>query len=101
MVRREITRTVFTSPGRRRRQLHPWPADVLPKSRIDVSLIAAILTGRFADHQPYHRQCKQFARHGINLAPNTLVSLVRQACEKLDPLYKEIIPPHFGSQTTS
>ena len=46
---------------------------MLSKSRIDVSLTAAILTSRFADHQPYRRQCKQFSRHGIDLAPNTLV----------------------------
>lgn len=88
---REITRTVFASPGGDAVSYSPWPADVLPKSRIDVSLIATILTGRFADHQPYHRQCKQFSRHGIDLAPNTLVSLVRQACGKLKPLYREIV----------
>ena len=88
---REIIRKVFASPGGDAVCYSPWPADVLSKSRIDVSLIAAILTGRFADHQPYHRQCQQLARHGIDLAPNTLVSLVRQAWEKLEPLCKAII----------
>ena len=56
-----------------------------------MSVIANILAGRFADHQPYHRQYGQFARQGISFAPNTLVSLVRQACEKLDPIYRAII----------
>ncbi len=88
---REIIRTVFTSPGGDAVNYSPWPEDVLPKSRIDVSLIATILTERFADHQPYHRQCEQFRRHGVDLAPNTQVSLVRQACEKLEPLYQAII----------
>lgn len=88
---RRISRTVFASPGGDAVSYSPWPSDVLPKSRIDVSLIAAILTGRFADHQPYHRQSGQLARHGIDLAPNTLVSLVRQACEKLEPVYKAIV----------
>lgn len=88
---REITRTVFASPGGDAVSYTPWPDDVLPKSRIDVSLIATILTGRFADHQPYHRQCEQLRRHGIDLAPNTMVSLVRQACEKLEPLYQAIV----------
>src|SRR5690625_213177 len=88
---REIIRTVFVSPGGDAVRYSPWPGNVLPKSRIDVSLIATILTGRFADHQPYHRQCEQFRRHGIDLAPNTQVSLVRQASEKLEPLYQAII----------
>jgi transposase len=88
---RELIRTVFASPGGDAVSYSPWPSDVLPKSRIDVSLIATILTGRFADHQPYHRQCGQLARHGIDLAPNTLVSLVRQAYEKLKPVYQAIV----------
>lgn len=58
---------------------------------IDVSVIANILTSRFADHQPYHRQSQQFERQGISLAGNTLVSLVRQASEKLEPVYRAII----------
>lgn len=94
---REIIRVVFASPGGDAVRYSPWPKDVLPKSRIDVSLIATILTGRFADHQPYHRQCEQFRRHGIDLAPNTQVSLVRQACEKLEFLYKAIIRKTLAS----
>lgn len=88
---REIIRTVYASPTGDAVSYSPWPADVLSKSRIDVSVIANILTGRFADHQPYHRQSGQLARQGIELAPNTLVSLVRQASEKLEPIYKAIV----------
>ena len=63
---------------------------MLPKSRIDVSVIAHLLTSRFADHQPYHRQSGQLKRHGVTLASNTMVSLVRLACEKLQPIYNAI-----------
>ena len=88
---RVISRTVHASPTGDALSYSPWPADILPKSRIDVSVIASILTGRFADHQPYHRQSGQFARQGIDLKPNTLVSLVSQASEKLEPIYKAIV----------
>ena len=94
---RVITRTIHASPGGDAVSYRPWPANVLPKGRIDVSVIANLLTGRFADHQPYHRQCGQFARQGISFAPNTLVSLVRQACEKLEPIYRAIIAETLGT----
>jgi transposase len=68
---REIIRTVFASPTGDAVSYSPWPVDVLPKSRIDVSLIASIVSGRFADHQPYHRQSQQLSRYGVDLAPNT------------------------------
>mgnify|MGYP001216299568 CR=1 FL=1 len=64
---------------------------MLPRSRIDTGVIAHLLTGRFAYHQPYHRQQGQLARQGVDLAPNTMVSLVKQACEKLQPLYRCLI----------
>jgi transposase len=87
---RRITRQVFASPDGEAMAYSPWPCGVLPKSRIDVSVIANLLTSRFADHQPYHRQSGQLKRHGVTLASNTMVSLVRLACEKLQPIYNAI-----------
>ena len=72
---RRISRNVHVSPVGDCVRYSPWPADVLPRSRIDVSVIANILTSRFADHQPYHRQSQQFDRQGVSLAGNTLVSV--------------------------
>jgi transposase len=88
---RRITRTVFTGSSQSAPVYSPWPRDVLPKSRIDASVIAHVLTARFADHQPYHRQCKQFARHGLEFSPNTLCSLTRQAYDKLNPICEHIL----------
>lgn len=88
---RRITRTVFVGSSQSSPVYGSWPRDVLPKSRIDASVIAHVLTARFADHQPYHRQCKQFARHGLELSPNTLCSLTRQAYEKLKPICDHIL----------
>ena len=60
----------------------PWPSEVMPRSRIDASVIGSILCARFADHQPYNRQSDQLARHGVKLDRGTIGSLVRLAEEK-------------------
>ena len=88
---RSISRNVYVSQAGDAPVYSPWPEDVLPRSRIDTAVIASLITGRFADHQPYHRQQGQLARFGVDLAPNTMVSLVKQACEKLQPLYQCLI----------
>jgi hypothetical protein len=88
---RSISRNVYVSQAGEAPVYSPWPRDVLPRSRIDTGVIARLLTGRFADHQPYHRQHGQLARFGVDLAPNTMVSLVKQACDKLYPLYRHLI----------
>lgn len=87
---RRIRRNVFTGAPGAAPVYSPWPTQVLPKSRIDVSVIANVLTSRFADHQPYHRQCAQLQRHGIELRPTTLCSLVAQAHTKLAPLCEQL-----------
>lgn len=88
---RSISRSVYVSQAGEAPVYSAWPKNVLPKSRIDTGVISSLLTGRFADHQPYHRQQGQLARFGVDLAPNTMVSLVKQACEKLQPLYRCLI----------
>lgn len=93
---RVMTRRVFVSPAGEAPVYTPWPAEVMPRSRIDVSTVASILTSRFADHQPYYRQSKQLERHGVTLAVNTLCSLVALACDKLQPVYKAIIADTLG-----
>jgi len=88
---RRIHRNVHVSAAGEAPVYSPWPRDVMSKSRIDTSVIANLLTGRFADHLPYYRQSGQLKRLGVELAPNTMVSLVRQACDKVGPLYEAII----------
>lgn len=88
---RRITRRVFTSPAGEAPAYSPWPREVMSKSRIDTSVIANLLAERFADHLPYYRQGIRLARLGVDLAPSTMVSLVRQACDKVKPLYAAIV----------
>jgi len=88
---RVIERTVFGLPGGDALAYSPWPTDVMPRSRIDASVLASILCARFADHQPYNRQSEQLKRHGVDLARNTICSLVRLAEEKLESVYHALV----------
>jgi transposase len=88
---RVIHRNVFVSPAGEAPVYSPWPADVMPRSRIDASVVGSILCARFADHQPYQRQSGQLARQGVKLTTNTMCSLVELACEKLKPVYEQVV----------
>lgn len=88
---RVLTRRVFASGGGDAMAYSPWPAGIMPRSRIDASVVGSILCARFADHQPYNRQCGQLERHGVHLARNTVGSLVKLAEEKLECVYKAVV----------
>jgi len=62
------------------------PEQMIPKSMATPSLLAHILTAKFADALPFYRQEKQFARIGVELPRSTMCSWairVAQACEIL------------------
>jgi transposase len=86
-----FVRQVFASAQGDAMAYSPWPSSVMPRSRIDASVVGSILCARFADHQPYHRQSVQLARHGVDIARNTLCSLVRLAEEKLQRIYQTVV----------
>lgn len=88
---RVLKRRVFASPGGESMAYSPWPSDVMPRSRIDASVVGSVLCARFADHQPYSRQSGQLARHGVKLDRGTLGSLVRLAEEKLESVYDAVV----------
>lgn len=88
---RVLIRHVFASPQGDALAYSPWPADVMPRSRIDASVVGSVLSARFADHQPYSRQSDQLERHGVNLSRGTLCSLVRLAEQKLENIYQAVV----------
>lgn len=93
---RVFTRWVHASPEGDAVAYSPWPSDVMPRSRIDASVVASVLCSRFADHQPYNRQSQQLARHGVELAPGTIGSMARIASEMLEPVYNAVIQQTLG-----
>jgi len=94
---RVLVRQVFAAPEGDSMAYSPWPADALPRSRIDASVIGSILCARFADHQPYSRQSEQLARYGVKLDRNTICSLVGLATERLEPIYNDIVRQALAS----
>jgi transposase len=79
-------RTVFTSPAKTAPVYAPWPADVLPRSRVHASIVAHIAAAHFCEHQPYHRLEKQLERVGVDLPRVCQVSLMAQLDERVRPL---------------
>jgi len=51
-----------------------------------LSLLAMILAGKFADHQPLNRQSASFAREGIEIDVSTLADWVGACVGALDPI---------------
>jgi transposase len=65
------------------------PAEVGPlaKGLCGPGLLAHVITAKFADHLPLHRQAGQLARSGVQVACATLGSWLAQAATLLSPLY--------------
>ncbi|MFC1783639.1 IS66 family transposase, partial [Planctomycetota bacterium] len=66
------------------------PARPIEKGRPGVGLLAHILTSKYADHLPLHRQEGIFKRHGLDIRRSTMCDWVGQSAELLAPLVKEM-----------
>jgi transposase len=53
------------------------PERPIPRSVAGPGLIAHVITQKFADHLPLHRQQEIFKRHGVHLPRSTLANLVQ------------------------
>lgn len=60
----------------------------IPKGLCGPGLLAHVLTAKFADHIPLHRQVGVIARAGVAVAESTLGDWVRQSADLLTPLYE-------------
>jgi transposase len=67
-------------------RIAPVPPQLLPKSIATPGLLAFILTSKFEDALPLHRQEKIFARHGIELSRQTMSNWVLEIGAKVRPL---------------
>jgi transposase len=68
------------------------PAQVGPlaKGLCGPGLLAHIITAKFADHNPLHRQTGQLARGGLRLAASTLGEWMAQAAVLCGPLVEQM-----------
>ena len=67
------------------------PELVIVKGSPGPGLLAMILTGKYQDHLPLYRQKQIFARENIQIASSTIEGWTRQALEKLEPLYEQLV----------
>jgi transposase len=68
----------------------PKPAQPIEKSTAGASVLAHVIVSKWADHLPLHRQAKMFARHGVELADQTLCDWMAQCALLLEPLYQRL-----------
>jgi transposase len=64
------------------------PAQPIDKGLPGPGLLAHIITSKYVDHQPLHRQESMLARNGVELSRSTLADWMAAAAELLKPLYK-------------
>jgi hypothetical protein len=93
MVRRTKTRagsrsncSAVVPPDQRLRTAGPEQVGPLAKGLCGPGLLAHVITAKFADHNPLHRQTGQLARSGVHIAPSTLGDWLAGAADLLDPL---------------
>lgn len=67
------------------------PERVIDKGIPGAGLLAMILTGKYMDHLPLYRQKQIFSRENIQIPSSTIEGWTKQALEKLEPLYEQLI----------
>jgi transposase len=67
-------------------KIAPVPAHILPKSKASPSLLAHIVTAKYVDALPLHRQEAQFARLGVDLPRATMASWMVKLGECVVPI---------------
>lgn len=67
------------------------PERVIDKGIPGAGLLAMILTAKYMDHLPLYRQKQMFARENIQIPSSTIEGWTKQALEKLEPLYEQLV----------
>lgn len=67
-------------------KIAPVPPHILPKSKASPSLLAHIVTAKYVDALPLHRQEAQFARLGVDLPRATMASWMVKLGECVVPI---------------
>jgi transposase len=68
----------------------PTPPQIVERGLLGPVLIVESTANKFLDHQPIERQCRHWARCGVDIAPQTLGRAVGAEIDLLEPLAKAI-----------
>jgi transposase len=66
------------------------PERIIDKGIPGAGLLSMILTDKYMDHLPLYRQKQRFARENIPIASSTIEGWVKQALERLEPLWQQL-----------
>lgn len=90
---KQIVRLKYALPKDSEGGIHiaPLPESLLTRCQADESLLADILTKKFADHLPLYRQAEMLAREGIKISRQMLSKWVVRTAMALEPLYDEMM----------
>jgi len=66
------------------------PESIVPKCRADNTLLAEIITKKFADHLPLYRMAEMMEREGVKISHKLLSGWVVRCGLALKPLYEEM-----------
>lgn len=88
-------RAKYASPDRRKGakvgiRTAGLPDGPLDRRKADVSTLAYIITGKYADHLPLYRQEQMFERYGIRIPASTMCDWVNNCASTLKVLYNEL-----------
>lgn len=75
----------------------PLLPSIIPKSNASPSLLAHMVTSKFVDYLPLHRQMMQFKRYGLILNTTTMSRWMVKLSTALIPLYNAIYDAIFDS----
>jgi transposase len=73
------------------------PDTLLPRCQADESLLAKLLTEKFAYHMPLYRISEKLASDGIKISRQTLSQWVLRSGQALKPIYEELKKQIFQS----
>lgn len=68
----------------------PAPAQVLPRSAADASVLAHVVVSKHADHVPLHRLSRIYARSGVHVPVSTLCDWVAGVGDLIAPLAERL-----------
>jgi transposase len=90
---KEIIRPKYVNPQKEETGVltAELPDTLLPKCRADESLLAEIITQKFADHLPLYRIAESMEREGIKISRKLLSQWVIKCGMALKPLYDEML----------
>lgn len=74
------------------------PDSILPRCQADDSLLAEIITKKFADHLPLYRIAEGMGREGIIISRKLLSQWVIRCAMALKPLYQEMVKQVLGGE---